>query len=604
MITTETTAYRQLGTVELELIRVLEGGMPSGAYEDWGKADLYCLRVLSGEILVSKWVKQAVERHAKDLVRSQSANSEVFYSRKHGEHALRWLAKNATITEDGFGVKVGDKLVLQPWQRAFISILFGWRRVDGTDNGQRRFRNVYAELARGNGKSKLFSAIALYILVGEKVKGAAVYSIATTMEQAGVVFNDAALMAAANKPDLRNLVRNKNLLYIPGTATVFRPLASNEHNLDGLKPSAIVIDELHAHRSRGPWNKCKTAQGKKPGSMMLAITTAGYDRHSVCYEQRSYAENVVDGTYDDDSYFVWIAALDKDDDPFDPLNWYKANPNLGISIELQTLEDAAKQAQLIPTEYNEFLRLRCNIWTDSSVRWMPMAHWDACKGACDLEALKGRPCFGGMDVSTVTDISAFVLVFPPYDDDPMWRIVPYFFVPLDNVAERVKKDKVPYDVWIKKGLIIATPGPVIDFDFIREHIVSLADTYDIKQIAYDPWNAHQLVTQLTQAGMKMAMMRQGFISLNSPMKTLMEKTLKAEIAHGDHPVLRWMVSNTVAGIDSKGSTGNTDSSAIKPDKEKSTEKIDGVVAAIMALGLAVLNPIKKKKKPFKPQVWS
>lgn len=553
-------------------------------------AESYIDAVLNDEVVVSDWVKRAIQRHANDLLKIPK-ESGIIWDRSRGIHALRWISKNATITEDGIGCFVGDKLKLQPWQQAFIWILFGWRRIDGT----RRFRNVYVELARGNGKSKLASAIALYVLIGEGVRGSAVYSIATTMEQAGVVFKDAALMASNHsRPDLSRLLNNKNLLFLPGTATLFRPLASNEHNLDGLKPNLIVVDELHAHRSKGPWNKCKTAQGKKPGSMLLAITTAGFDRHSVCFDQRTYAEKILEGIFEDDSYFAWIAALGKDDDPFDEKNWRKSNPNLGISIELQTLRDAAKQAQEIPSEYNDFLRLRCNIWTESSVRWMPMDKYDLCGDPIDMDALIGRPCFGGMDLSTISDVSAFVLVFPPWGDDKLWRIVPFFFMPGDNIQERVKKDRVPYDAWKRANLFQVTPGNVIDFDYIRNFIGELADKYDIVEIGYDPWNAHQIVTQLTGDGFTMVPVRQGAISLNSPMKYLMTQVLNKEISHGGNSILRWMVSNTVVELD----TNN----GLKPDKSKSTEKIDGLVATVIAIARASVVPIKKKTT-WKPQVW-
>lgn len=553
-------------------------------------AELYIDAVISEQIPVSSWVKKQVQRHVNDAAKS-TEESGLYFSRERAIHALTWISRNATITEDGIGCRTGDKLILQPWQQAFIWVLFGWRRADGT----RRFRNVYAELARGNGKSKLASAIALYVLIGEGIQGSAVFSIATTMEQAGVVFNDAALMAEnKTRRDLVPLVHNRNLLFLPGTATFFRPLASNEHNLDGLKPNLIVIDEVHAMRSRGPWNKCKTAQGKKPGSMMLAITTAGYNRHSVCYDQRVYAEKILDGIFEDDSVFAWICALDETDDPFDQRNWYKSNPNLGISIELQTLIDAAKQAQQIPSEYNDFLRLRCNIWTESSVRWMPMDKWDVCNTPYDMELLKGRPCFGGMDLSTISDVSAFVLIFPPYGDDKQWRVLPFFFMPGDNIQERVKKDRVPYDAWHREGLFQVTPGNVIDFDYIREFVGNLADEYDIVEVAYDPWNSHQLVQQLTSDGLTMVPVRQGYVSLNSPTKLLMEKVLRQEISHGDNPILRWMCSNTVVELDPTGS--------IKPSKQKSSEKIDGIVALIMGLARAAVTPIKKKHA-WKPQVW-
>jgi phage terminase large subunit-like protein len=588
------------GEVEKYLIALANGRSPI-APEKMGQADEYILEVHTGTKLVSSWVKQQVDRHVNDLVKS-TQGSGLYFSRTHAEHALKWLARNATITEDGLGVTVGDKLVLQPWQRAFITILFGWRRLAYIDEDgksiieSRRFRNVYAELARGNGKSKLASAIALYVLVGEGIKGAAVYSVATTMEQAAIVFHDAALMATnRTRTDLRSLVHNKNLLFIPGTATVCRPLASDEKSLDGLKPNLTVVDELHAHTTRGVWNKCKTAQGKKPGSIMLAITTAGFDRHSVCYEQRTYAEKVLNGELVDDSYFVWICALDKSDDPFDRKNWYKSNPNLGVSIEMQTIVDAAAQAQVIPTEYNDFLRLRCNIWTESSVRWMPPEYWAKAKDKILEALLAGRPCFGGMDLSTVTDISAFVLVFPPWGDDPYWRVLPHFYVPEENVAARVKTDRVPYDAWIRAGLITVTPGIVIDFDYIRLDIQRLAAIYDIQEIGHDPWNAHQIVNQLAGDGFVMSEVRQGHISMNSPMKFLMEKVLKEEIKHGGNEVLTWMMGNTVADIDPAGS--------IKPDKKKSTEKIDGVTAMLCAIARASVTPVIKKKTTFTAQVW-
>ena len=541
-------------------------------------AERYIERVLNGEIIVSEWVRKQCERHARDLETGLSRG--LHFDRQRAFHPIKWISKNCTITEDGISVQTGQPLRLEPWQQAFLWILFGWRRADGT----RRFRNVYAELARGNGKSKLASAIALYVLIGEGTNGAAVYSIATTLQQAKVVFDDAVLMVAgATTPDLKRLSSHQNNLHLPGTATVFRPLASDEHTLDALKPNLVVVDELHAHKTHGPWNKVKTAQGKKPGSMMLAITTAGYDRHSVCYEQRTYAEKVLSGIFEDDSYFAWICCLSPEDDPFDEVNWPKANPNLGVSIELATLQDAAKQAQLIPSEYNEFLRMRCNIWTDSHTGWMPMSEWDACSESVTLDELKGRPCFGGLDLATTTDIAAFVLLFPPYGADGNWRVLPQFFLPADNIAERVKRDQVPYDHWKRIGAFHLTPGNVIDYDFIRAVIQELADQYDVREIGYDRWNAQQIVTQLEGDGLTMVPIGQGFATMYAPTKRLMELVLRREFQHGGNPVLRWMASNTVVASDPAGS--------IKPDKKESKERIDGIVATIIALARAMVVPI-------------
>lgn len=545
-------------------------------------AESYIEDVVAGQILVSEWVGKQCKRHIDDLVSASSRG--LYFDRDAAFRPIQWISRSCTITEDGIAVRTGQRLRLEPWQQAFLWIVFGWRRADGT----RRFRNIYAELARGNGKSKLASAIALYILVGEGTKGAAVYSIATTLTQSKVVFDDSVLMATGSQvPELRALASHQNNLHIPGTATVYRPLASDEHTLDALKPSLIVVDELHAHKSKGPWNKCKTAQGKKPASMMLAITTAGYDRHSVCFEQRTYAEKILDGIFEDDSYFAWICCLSPDDDPFDEGNWPKANPNLGISIELATLQDAAKQAQLIPSEYNEFLRMRCNLWTESSTVWMPMAEWDACADAIAPEALKHRPCYGGLDLATTTDIAAFVLLFPPYGDDSKWRVVPHFFLPEDNIQERVKRDRVPYDHWQRIGAFQLTPGNVIDYDYIRDTINSLADVYDIREIGFDRWNAQQLVTQLEGDGHTLVPIGQGFASMHAPTKRLMEMVLRREVAHAGNPVLRWMMSNTVVETDPAGN--------IKPSKNRSIERIDGIVATIIALARGMLFTPPKRR---------
>ena len=540
-------------------------------------------------MLVSKWVRLQIERHKQDL--KSCTKRGLTFDPEAAMHAIRWIRNTCTITEDGISAKAGDRFRLENWQQCLLWILFGWKRTDGT----RRFRNVYIELGRGNGKSFLSSAVALYVLCGEGTIGAAVYSIATTMEQAKIVFDTAALMVEHSPSnDVKNVVRNKNLLFIPSTATVFRPLASSEHTLDGLRPACIVIDELHSHQSRGPWSKCKTAQGKKPGSMMFAITTAGYDRHSVCFEQRDYCEKILKGVFEDDSYLPWICCLDEGDKPFDETKWIKANPNLGVSIELSTLREQAKQAQEIPTEYNEFLRMRCSIWTESSVSWMPLDKWDACNGPVTHKLLHKRPCFGALDLATTTDIAAFVLLFPPYGDDTKWRVLPHFYLPEENIKDRVTRDRVPYDVWQRQGYFNLTPGNIIDYDYIRAHVNKLSEEYDIKEIAYDPWNATQIATQLEGDGFVLAQTRQGFVTFSGPMKRLLELVLRGEIEHGGNPVLRWMASNTVADMDPAGN--------IKPSKNKSTEKIDGIVALIMALARASVVPIKQKHT-WLPQVW-
>jgi phage terminase large subunit-like protein len=542
-------------------------------------AEQYIADVLSGKQVVSTWVRKMIERHQSDLAAGHLRSLR--FDREHALKPIRFIQGALKHTSDSGKAIAGATFKLEPWQQAFIWILFGWRRID---TGQRRFRTAYCELARGNGKSKLASAIALYVLVGEGVQGAEVYSVATHREQAKIVFDDSCLMAASS-PALDMLVEFRNNLHVPGTACKYMPLASEESTLDGLKPNLVVVDELHAHKNKGVWTKCKTAMGKKPGSIMLAITTAGHDRHSVCFEQRDYSERVLDG-FEDDSYFAWICCTDKDDDPFDEANWIKSNPNLDVSIELQTLRDAAKQARMIPTEYSEFLRMRCNIWTQVDTAWMPNEAWSGCGTPVDAEALKGRPCFGGLDLSSTEDTTSFVLLFPPYGNDSKWSVLPFFFLPEENILQRARKDRVPYDVWSKRGLFDLTPGNVVDYGYLRTKINLLAEQYDIREIAFDRWNAQAIVTQLEDDGHVMAKIGQGYETLNAPMKFLMELVLRKELAHGNHPVLLWQAGNVMAAMDPAGN--------IKPDKSKSRERIDGIAALIDALERAQKVPIKPK----------
>ena len=537
-------------------------------------SERYIEDVLAGRVVVSSWVRKAVERHVRDL--KDGHKRGILFDQDRALRAIRFF-RALTHVEDTFSVSYGAQFVLQPWQQCYLWILFGWRKV----SGQRRWSIAYLEVARGNGKSKLASGICLYVLVGEGTKGSVVYSIATKKEQAKIIFDDAVLMVKAS-PALNMLRSFQNNLHIPDTASKFQPLSSDENTLDGLKPNMISADELH-QMLRGTWNKSKTALGKKPGSFVLATTTAGTDRHSVCYEQRSYAEKVLGG-FEDDSYFPWICSLDEGDDPFDEANWSKANPNLEVSIDLKTIRDAAKQAQMIPSEYNEFLRMRCNIWTDSDVAWMPHHLWNSeeCSELIGAESLKGRECYGGLDLSTSQDLTCFSLIFPPKGSQERWKVLPFFWIPTDNVQDRVKKDRVPYDVWIKNDLIEKTAGNVIDTARIRARIAELSLIYKIKEIGYDPHQALDTVILLEAEGFTCAPVRQGYITLNGPTRKLMDLVVGHDFQHGGHPVLAWNAGNAMATMDAGG--------LIKIDKQKSTERIDGIAATITGLERAMLAP--------------
>lgn len=560
--------------------------IPPTSIERLTVAEDYIARVLSGEQLAAEYVIKVCNRHVKDLETGHSRG--LVFDRQQALRAINFCHRRIKHPVDNEPIHAGDPFILSPWMQAFLWILFGWRTTDG----KRRFRSVYLEVARGNAKSYLLSAIGLYILVGEGVHGAEVYSVAMKKEQAKIIFDTALDMAEAS-PKLSEITGSKissNLRSVEKAAKMMA-LSSDAKSLDGLRPSAILADEIHAwvrKKSRAVWAKCKTALGKKPGSIMISGTTAGDDRHSLCYEQHTYGKLVLDAVIEDDSYLPWIAALDPDkDDPFDESLWIKANPNLGVSVELDTLRAQAKQARSIPSEYTEFLRYRCNIWTERAIAWMPLKVWNACTEPVDEKALEKRPCFAGLDLSSSEDLTALVLVFPPYGEDKIWRLLPYFWLPGESIKARVEQDNVPYDKWVRDGHITKTDGNVIDRDAIRNKIKELAKLYDIREVCFDPWHADELAQKLQdQDGLTVAPIRQGTQSLNAPMKRLMELALSKQLAHGGHPVLRWNAANVVATGDSNGN--------IKPDKAESTERIDGMSATITAMARAIVVPVDKR----------
>ena len=319
--------------------------------------------------------------------------------------------------------------------------------------------------------------------------------------------------------------------------------------------------------------------GKRKQPLMIMITTAGFDRNSICWEQHEYARQVRDGLIDDQTYYPAIWSADPDDDWTSPAIWAKANPNYGVSVREGDLRQECVYALSSPAYQNTFRRLYLNQWTQQENRWLDMQAWDACSQA--LPDLTGRPCYAGLDLSTTTDIAAVVLAFPPQiDGEPLW-LLPTFWIPAEAMQERVRRDRVPYDAWARDGLIIATPGNVIDYGRVQATIEDLGQIYNIKEVAFDRWGATQISQNLTGAGFTMAEMGQGFASMSAPSKEFLRLILSKGLAHGGNPVLRWMADNVTAETDAAGN--------VKPSKAKSRQKIDGVVASIMALDRATRN---------------
>ncbi len=478
-----------------------------------------------------------------------------------------------TLLRHSKGQWAGQPFELLEWQWLdIVAPLFGWLRADGT----RRYRRGYIEVPKKNGKSALFSGLSLYLLTGDREPGAEIYSAAVDRDQASIVFNEAANMVEAS-PQLTShmdVIRSTKRIVFPRTRSFYKALSADVPAKEGLNAHAVLIDELHAQRTRDLWDTLRYAGASRRQPLHLSITTAGYDRHSICREQHDYAAKVLDGTVEDPAFFAYIRCAEPDDDWSHPEVWRKANPSFGVTMSEDQFAEDFREARESPPKENSFRRYRLNQWTEQDVRWLSMEKWDACGGP--VGDIEGRDCFAGLDLSSTTDVTALVLVFPL---DDQYAVLPFFWVPEEGARQRERKDRVPYQQWIREGYIEMTPGEVVDYDVIRKRIVELSERFYIREIALDRWNATHLATQLDQNGFTMLAFGQGYASMNAPTKKLEELVLAGRLLHAGNPVLRWMAGNVSLETDAADNW--------KPSKKKSIERIDGIVALIMALDRAV-----------------
>lgn len=471
------------------------------------------------------------------------------------------------------GKWAGEAFTLERWQKDDIIFpLFGCKRPDGS----RQYRTCYIEIPRKNGKSSLCSGIALYLLYADNEASAEVYSAAADTKQAAIVFNVAKGMAMASKSLMSRGQIYRNSIFIPRTASTYQVLSADAYTKHGLNAHGIIFDELHAQPNRELWDVLATSTGARTQPLTVAITTAGFDRNSICWELHEYARRIKEGVISDDSFLPVIYAAEEHDDWRDPKIWHKANPNLGVSISEDYLKRECAKAENVPAYENTFRRLHLNQWTQQESRWIPMAAWEACGGQVIPEMLKGKPCYAGLDLSSTTDITALVLAFPV---DGAVKLLSYFWIPGDDLHDRANRDHVPYELWVKQGLINATAGNVIDYGFIVAKIAELRKQYALKEIAFDRWGAAKIVQELTELGVAVVPFGQGFASMAGPSKELLRLVLSGKLHHGGNPVMRWMADNAVVKSDPAGN--------IKPDKSKSTQRIDGIVATVMALDRAM-----------------
>lgn len=492
------------------------------------------------------------------------------YDQKRADHAVAFI-QNLKHTK---GKWDGKPFLLLPWQEQIVRDIFGIVKEDE----KRQFRSAYVEIPKKNGKSELAAAIALYLLYGDGEASAEVYGCANDRSQASIVFDVAKRMvekcpallkrskiAAATK----RIVNYRN-------AGFYQVLSAETGTKHGLNISGLVFDEIHAQPNRKLYDVMTKGSGDaREQPLFFIITTAGTDKESICYELHTKALDIMNGRKADHSFYPVIYGLSDEDDWNDEKNWYKANPSLGYTISIDRVRDAYREALDNPAEENVFKQLRLNIWTNSVVAWIPENIYDRGNLRIDYPSLLGRDCFAGLDLSSTSDITALVLVFPPRTEEEKYIVLPFFWLPEETLELRCRRDHVLYDVWERQGYIFTTEGNVIHYGFIERFIERLGEKYHIIEIAYDRWNATQMVQNLEDMGFTMVPFGQGFKDMSPPSKELYKLLMEGNIIHGGNPVLKWMAQNVVMRQDPAGN--------IKPDKEKSVEKIDGIVALIMGL---------------------
>lgn len=501
------------------------------------------------------------------------------YDKDKADRAVRFI-ENLCHTK---GKWDGKPFWLLPWQEQIIRDIFGI--VD--EKGHRQFRTAYVEIPKKNGKSELAAAIALYLLYADNEPSAEVYGAAADRQQASIVFDVARRMVemspALSKrskllPSAKRIVNYSN-------AGFYQVLSAEVGTKHGLNVSGLVFDELHTQPNRHLYDVLTKGSGDaREQPLYFLITTAGTDRESICYEIHTKALDILSGKKIDPTFYPVVYGLRDDQDWTDEKNWYQANPSLGMTIQIDQVRQWFAEAQDNPAEENVFKQLRLNMWVSSLTRFISEQIYDLGAAPIDMEALKGRACYGGLDLSSTGDITALVLMFPPRDETEGFVMLPFFWIPSDTIPQRVKRASVPYDVWQRQGYLYATKGNVIHYGFIEKKIEELGMIYDIREIAFDRWGATQVSQDLEGMGFTVVPFGQGYKDMSPPTKEFYKLLMEGRIQHGGQPVMRWMAGNVVVDTDPAGN--------IKPTKQKSAEKIDGIVAAIMALDRCIRHEEK------------
>lgn len=503
------------------------------------------------------------------------------YDKAKADRAVKFI-ENLCHTK---GKWAGKRFWLLPWQEQLIRDIFGIVKPDGC----RQFRTAFVEIPKKNGKSELAAAVALFLLYADNEPSAEVYGAAADRQQASIVFDVAKQMVEMSPALMKRskiLGATKRIVNY-GNAGYYQVLSAEVGGKHGFSVSGLVFDEIHAQPNRQLYDVLtKGSSDARQNPLHFIITTAGTDRHSIAYELHTKARDLLDDRRVDPSFYPVVYGLKDDEDWENEDNWYRVNPSLGQTINIDRFRDAYLEAKQNPADEVTFKWLRLNMWVSSTVSWIPDAIFMKGAEEIDMDSLIGRDCYAGLDLSSTEDITALALMFPPRDEDEKYVLLPFFWIPEETIPIRVRRASVPYDIWARQGYMFSTEGNVIHYGFIEKFINDLNEKYHIIDIAVDRWNATQMIQDLEGDGFTMVPFGQGFASMSGPTKDFYRLLMEGQIIHGGNPVLRWMAGNAVIDTDPAGN--------IKVTKAKSKEKVDGIVASIMALDRCIRNQTEPK----------
>jgi len=557
-------------------------------------AEKYISDVNSGKIPACKWVKLAVKRHCNDLKKIGNKNFPYYFDKKSAEKTIDFI-QQLEHTKGKFASKMLNesvKIKLEPWQQFIIYNLYGWKNKQGL----RRYTRAYIEVARKNGKTTLAAALANYHFFADKEISPEVYFGATKQAQAALAWNEADRQIQRHKylKLIAHKYNSKQHIVIPKSGAVMRPLGRDSKTEDGLNPSFAVIDEYHAHPDAGIIDVIESGMGAREQPLIIIITTSGTNYSGPCYEEHNHLKKILEGSIPAvDSFFGIIFTLDENDDWKNPKVWIKANPNLGVSVDMARLSEQIELAASSTVKITNVKTKRLNIWCKSIMSWIKYSDWEKCNLAYNEADLIGRECYGAMDLSSTQDITAISLTFPPIAEGEPYKHIYRFYIPEDLMQEKEDMDKVPYQQWVNDGFIIATPGNVIDYDWIEQDIKKDAEKYKIIDFCFDPYHAQEIVNHLTDSGINMIPIQQGYRMMAPMCDNFEKRVLSREMSHNDNPVMKWMITCVDVKSDRQGNV-----MPMKPRRDSNGKRIDGVVANIMSLGRASLQASVNKKSIY------